>query len=122
MSDQSEDAGGEGVDWPPGLPPLASTQPLKGGFICRTTMGLLADGREVVVKRCPYPAEMEADGLAALGAASAPVPAVLGSLATCWCWNASVTRRTGRPSVGPSPGCIGGPGTALAGIGTASRG
>jgi len=113
---------GEGVDWPPGLPRLASTQPLKGGFICRTTMGLLADGREVVVKRCPYPAEMEADGLAALGAASAPVPAVLGSLATCWCWNASVTRRTGRPSVGPSPGCIGGPGTALAGIGTASRG
>ena len=41
-------------------------------------MGLLADGREVVVKRCPYPAEMEADGLAALGAASAPVSAVLG--------------------------------------------
>lgn len=95
---------GEGFDWPPGLPRLASTQPLKGGFICRTTMGLLADG------------------LAALGAASAPVPAVLGSLATCWCWNASVTRRAGRPSVGPSPGCIGGPGTALAGIGTASRG
>ena len=49
MSDQSEDAGGEGVDWPPGLPPLASTQPLKGGFICSTTMGFLADGREVVV-------------------------------------------------------------------------
>ena len=78
MSDQSEDAGGEGVDWPPGLPPLASTQPLKGGFICSTTMGFLADGREVVVKRCPYPAEVEADGLAALGAADVPVPAVLG--------------------------------------------
>ena len=78
MSDQSEDAGGEGVDWPPGLPPLASTQPLKGGFICSTTMGFLADGREVVVKRCPYPAEVEADGLAALAGAGAPVPAVLG--------------------------------------------
>jgi len=78
VSDQSEDAGGEGVDWPPGLPPLASTQPLKGGFICSTTMGFLADGREVVVKRCPYPAEVEADGLAALAGAGAPVPAVLG--------------------------------------------
>jgi hypothetical protein len=78
VSDQSEDAGGEGVDWPPGLPPLASTQPLKGGFICSTTMGFLADGREVVVKRCPYPAEVESDGLATLGAAGAPVPAVLG--------------------------------------------
>src|SRR4029450_988593 len=41
-------------------------------------MGRLADGREVVVKRCPYPAEAEADGLAALAAAGAPVPAVLG--------------------------------------------
>src|SRR4029450_6563718 len=42
-------------------------------------MGRLADGREVVVKRCPYPAEVEADGLAALAAAGAPVPAVLGA-------------------------------------------
>jgi hypothetical protein len=69
---------GEGVDWPLGLPRLASSQPLKGGFICSTTMGFLADGREVVVKRCPYPAEVEADGLAALAGAGAPVPAVLG--------------------------------------------
>jgi hypothetical protein len=118
VSDQSEDAGGEGVDWPLGLPRLASSQPLKGGFICSTTMGFLADGREVVVKRCPYPAEVEADGLAALAGAGAPVPAVLGSPATCWCWNASAARRTGRPSGGPSPGCTGGPGTASAGTGT----
>jgi RIO-like serine/threonine protein kinase len=41
-------------------------------------MGRLADGREVVVKRCPYAVEVEADGLAALDAAGAPVPAVLG--------------------------------------------
>jgi hypothetical protein len=67
-----------GVDWPPGLPPLVSSRPLKGGFICSTTRGRLADGREVVVKRCPYPAEVEAEGLAALAAAGAPVPAVLG--------------------------------------------
>jgi fructosamine-3-kinase len=69
---------GQGVDWPPGLPPLASARPLGGGFICDTARGRLADGREVVVKRCPYPAEVEADGLAALAAAGAPVPAVLG--------------------------------------------
>ena len=78
MTNQREDAAGEGVAWPLGLPPLASSQTLKGGFICSTTMGRLADGREVVVKRCPYPAEVEADGLAALAGAGAPVPAVLG--------------------------------------------
>jgi fructosamine-3-kinase len=78
VSDPSGGAADAGVDWPPGLPRLASAQPLKGGFICSTTMGRLADGREVVVKRCPYPAEVEADGLAALAGAGAPVPAVLG--------------------------------------------
>jgi fructosamine-3-kinase len=65
-------------DWPPDLPPLASEEPLSGGYICRATRGRLADGRRVVVKRCPYPAEAEADGLTALAAAGAPVPAVLG--------------------------------------------
>jgi fructosamine-3-kinase len=69
---------GEEADWPPGLPPLEDGGPLAGGFICRTTLGRLADGRAVVVKRCPYPAEVEADGLTALAAAGAPVPAVLG--------------------------------------------
>jgi fructosamine-3-kinase len=78
VSDPSGAAAGEGADWPPGLAPLVSTEPLKGGFICSTVRGRLADGREVVVKRCPYPAEVEADGLRALGAAGVPVPAVLG--------------------------------------------
>jgi hypothetical protein len=78
MSDRSGGAVGEGIEWPLGLPRLASSQLLKGGFICSTTMGRLADGQDVVVKRCPYPAEVEADGLAALAAAGAPVPAVLG--------------------------------------------
>jgi fructosamine-3-kinase len=78
VSEQRRDAVGKGVDWPPGLPRPASTRPLKGGFICSTTRDRLADGREVVVKRCPYPAEVEADGLRALAAAGAPVPAVLG--------------------------------------------
>jgi fructosamine-3-kinase len=66
------------VDWPPGLAPLTWSHPLTGGYICDTLRGRLADGREVVVKRCPYPAEVEADGLRALAAAGAPVPAVLG--------------------------------------------
>ena len=78
MRDESGDAVGEAIDWPFGLPPLVFTEPLKGGFICRTTRGRLADGREAVVKRCPYPAEVEADGLRALADAGAPVPAVLG--------------------------------------------
>jgi fructosamine-3-kinase len=79
VSDHGSGTAGEGADWPPGLPPLTSTQPLGGGYICTTTRGRLADGREVVVKRCPYPAEVEADGLAALADAGAPVPAVLGA-------------------------------------------
>jgi hypothetical protein len=57
VSDLRGDAAGEGADWPLGLPPLASAQHLEGGFICSTTRGRLAEGREVVVKRCPYPAE-----------------------------------------------------------------
>ena len=66
-------------DWPPGLPPLVSSAPLAGGWVCAVVGGRLADGRSVVVKRCPYPAEIEADGLTALAAAGAPVPAVLGA-------------------------------------------
>jgi fructosamine-3-kinase len=99
VSDQREGARGEGVDWPLGLPPLASSQPLKGGFICSTTRGRLADGREVVVKRCPYPAEVEADGLAALAAAGAPVPAVLGVA-----HNVLVLERVGGPPDWPALG------------------
>jgi len=50
-------------------------------MICTTTLDRLADGRDVVVKRCPYPAEVEAEGLLALAAAGAPTPAVLGTAA-----------------------------------------
>jgi len=60
------------------LPRLTSTTPLEGGQICSTVRGRLADGRDVVVKRCPYLAEVEADGLRAMAAAGAPVPGVLG--------------------------------------------
>ncbi|HEV3503794.1 MAG TPA: hypothetical protein VG637_00735, partial [Actinomycetes bacterium] len=92
MSDRSGAATGEGAGWPPGLAPLVSTEPLKGGFICSTVRGRLADGREVVIKRCPYPAEVEADGLAALAAAGVPVPAVLGAVD-----NVLVLARVGGP-------------------------
>lgn len=46
--------------------------------MCSTSRGQLADGRQVFVKRCPYPADAEADGLHALAAAGIPAPAVLG--------------------------------------------
>jgi fructosamine-3-kinase len=69
---------GPEADWPAGLPPLVPVGQLEGGWICRTVRGRLADGRDVVVKRCPYPAEIEAEGLRAMAAAGAPVPAVLG--------------------------------------------
>src|SRR6478672_11645534 len=64
-------------DWPAGLPRSVDSRLLKGGLICTTTRELLADGRTVVVKRCPYPAEVEAEGLRALGAAGGPVPEVI---------------------------------------------
>ena len=70
-------AGVDVPDWPPGLPALACAAPLPGGLVCMVLGGRLVDGRSVVVKRCPYPAAVEADGLTALAAAGAPVPAVL---------------------------------------------
>jgi hypothetical protein len=68
-------------DWPEGVPPSVGSTVLKGGMICVTTLERLADGRDVVVKRCPYPAEVEAEGLRALAAADGPVPAVIGCAA-----------------------------------------
>ncbi|MET0864912.1 MAG: fructosamine kinase family protein [Nakamurella sp.] len=67
------------TDWPEGLPASVESTLLKGGMICTTTRERLADGRQVVVKRCPYPAEVEAEGLQALAAAGAPTPSVLGT-------------------------------------------
>jgi fructosamine-3-kinase len=65
-------------DWPAGLAPPVTAPALEGGLICSTQRATLADGREVVIKRCSYPAAQEAEGLRALGSAGAPVPAVLG--------------------------------------------
>ena len=67
--------------WPTVSPESVEAVLLKGGLICTTTRERLADGRVVVVKRCPYPAEVEAEGLMALAAAGAPTPAVLGTAA-----------------------------------------
>ena len=64
--------------WPAGVPPLVEEAPLPGGMVCDTRRGRLADGREVVVKRSPYPADAEVDGLRALAAAGVPVPDVVG--------------------------------------------
>jgi fructosamine-3-kinase len=47
-------------------------------MICDTFRVQLEDAREVVAKHCPYDPRIEADGLAALQAAGAPVPQVLG--------------------------------------------
>jgi fructosamine-3-kinase len=59
------------------LPDPAAWRPLGGGSICEVHRARLGDGRDVVIKRTPYPAAMEADGLRALARAGAPVPAVL---------------------------------------------
>lgn len=66
-------------DWPVGLPTVVSAVRLTGGQIGVTWRATLTNGREVVVKQCPYPAEVEADGLVALAAAGVPVPEVLGA-------------------------------------------
>jgi fructosamine-3-kinase len=63
--------------WPDGLARSVESVQLKGGLICTTTRERLADGRVVVVKRCPYQAEVEAEGLRALAAAGGPVPSVI---------------------------------------------
>ena len=64
---------------PESLPHAADMRLLGGGSICDVWWARLTDGREVVIKRTPYPAEVEVDGLEALRDAGAPVPAVLGT-------------------------------------------
>lgn len=49
-----------------------------GGDSCESWQASWADGPVAFVKRTPYPARLEADGLAALRDAGAPVPRVLG--------------------------------------------
>ena len=65
------------ADLPQGLPEVRRSRPLSGGSIAAVWWAELVDGREVVVKEGTTPAELEAEGLAALAAAGAPVPAVL---------------------------------------------
>jgi fructosamine-3-kinase len=67
--------------WPAGLAPPVEVDPLPGGFVGTTARARLADGQTVVVKRTPYPADAEVDGLVALAAAGVPVPAVVGWVA-----------------------------------------
>lgn len=62
---------------PADLPAPADWRRVGGGSICAVWRAQLADGRDVVVKQTPYPPEVEADGLSALGDAGAPVPEVL---------------------------------------------
>jgi fructosamine-3-kinase len=68
---------------PADLPPLpealgtvASSRRLAGGDIATTWQVTTADGAQLVVKRTPYDAELEAEGLRALAAVGAPVPTV----------------------------------------------
>jgi len=63
--------------WPLDLPPLVSLEPLGGGWVGTTSLGTLADGTRVIVKRSPFPAEVAADGLRALARAGVPPPRVL---------------------------------------------
>jgi fructosamine-3-kinase len=63
---------------PPGLADPAEWRRVPGGDICESWQAEWPDGRRAFVKRTPYAARIEADGLAALDAAGAPVPEVLG--------------------------------------------
>ncbi len=63
---------------PGGLGPVVWSTPLAGGDIAAVRRAELRDGRHVVVKETPYPADLEAEGLTALGAAGLTVPEVLG--------------------------------------------
>ena len=64
-------------DWPAHLPRPVRLDALGGGWVGRARAATLADGRRVVVKDCPYPALIEADGLGALREAGVPTPGVL---------------------------------------------
>ncbi len=68
-----------GGRWPPGVAMAVASSPMAGGAIGRTWRATLADGSDVVVKLCPYPAELEAEGFGALARAGVPTPAVLGT-------------------------------------------
>lgn len=60
---------------PDGLPAVDTVAPLAGGDTARAWQVGFVDGTRAVVKATPYPAELEAEGLAELRAAGGPVPA-----------------------------------------------
>ena len=76
------------------LPAVVRTAPMDGGDIATVDRAELADGSVVVVKRTPYDARLEAEGLGALGAAGAHVPGVLAVAHP-----AILVRRSSRPTV-----------------------
>jgi fructosamine-3-kinase len=65
------------TSWPADLAPVVSRTPLSGGDVGQVVEARLADGRRVVIKATNYDARLEAEGLATLAAAGAPVPTVL---------------------------------------------
>lgn len=64
---------------PAGMAAPQAWRRVPGGDICENWQAEWADGRRAFVKRTPYPAAVEAEGLEALRAAGAPVPLVLGT-------------------------------------------
>lgn len=61
---------------PPSLGTVASARRLHGGDIAEAWHLTTTGGDDLVVKRTPYDADLEAEGLQALAAAGAPVPTV----------------------------------------------
>ncbi len=64
-------------NWPGNLARLVATEPLGGGWVGTTLRGTLSTGQVVIIKQSPFPAAIEADGLAALARAGVPTPEVL---------------------------------------------
>ncbi|MDX1657425.1 MAG: fructosamine kinase family protein [Nitriliruptorales bacterium] len=64
-------------DLPASVGEVRDARPLSGGMIADVWRVSLVDGTDVVVKAPRYDARLEGEGLAALEAAGAPVPAVL---------------------------------------------
>lgn len=84
-------------DWPRGVPRVVHTFPVDGGYICSTQRATLADGRDVIIKRCPYPAAQEAEGLESLRAAGVATPQVVGIGAQVLVLEFVGERGSGRP-------------------------
>jgi len=102
---------GLAAEWPGHLPSPRTAARLDDGWVGETWAVTLDDGRRVVAKRSPYPADAEADGLAALRAAQVPVPRVLGVHG-----NTLVLARVGEDGPPPDGGDWSALGRAVAGM------